>query len=96
MKEYLSTLNPEQFEAATTIDGSMLVLAGAGAGKTHTMITRVAHMIEEGVNPRNILLLTFTNKAANEMKERIINWLFSFTKENYKENLELQNIKSEF
>lgn len=72
MKEYLSTLNPEQFEAATTIDGSMLVLAGAGAGKTHTMITRVAHMIEEGIDPRSILLLTFTNKAAEEMVERAI------------------------
>lgn len=48
-KNYLETLNKGQYEAATTIDGPMLVLAGAGAGKTHTMITRVAHMIDQGI-----------------------------------------------
>ena len=66
-KNYLETLNKGQYEAATTIDGPMLVLAGAGAGKTHTMITRVAHMIDQGIPPEQILLLTFTNKAADEM-----------------------------
>ena len=69
-KNYLETLNKGQYEAATTIDGPMLVLAGAGAGKTHTMITRVAHMIDQGIPPEQILLLTFTNKAADEMMER--------------------------
>lgn len=69
-KNYLETLNKGQYEAATTIDGPMLVLAGAGAGKTHTMITRVAYMIDQGIPPEQILLLTFTNKAADEMMER--------------------------
>jgi Superfamily I DNA and RNA helicases len=69
-KDFLTILNPAQKEAATTFDGPMLILAGAGAGKTHTIISRVACMIKEGIDPKSILLLTFTNKAAEEMIER--------------------------
>lgn len=75
MNNYISTLNKEQYEAATTIDGHLFVLAGAGSGKTRVLIARTAYMIESGINPKNILLVTFTNKAANEMKERIKNWI---------------------
>lgn len=64
------SLNKEQALAATTINGPLLILAGAGTGKTHTLIARISCMVEHGVNPSNILLLTFTNKAANEMVER--------------------------
>ena len=70
-EEILNKLNPGQKEAATTLDGPMLVLAGAGAGKTHTMTSRVAYMIDQGIEPKQILLLTFTNKAADEMMERV-------------------------
>lgn len=68
---YLKKLNKEQFEAATTIDGKLLILAGAGSGKTATLVARVAYMIDNGIDPASILLLTFTNKAAREMRERI-------------------------
>lgn len=68
--EYIEKLNENQREAATTIDGPMLVLAGAGSGKTHTMISRLAYMIDNGISPKSILLLTFTNKAAKEMIDR--------------------------
>jgi DNA helicase-2/ATP-dependent DNA helicase PcrA len=71
----LSKLNPEQLDAATTINGPMLVLAGAGTGKTFTMTCRTANMIEQGINPEQILMLTFTNKAAKEMKDRLVNIL---------------------
>lgn len=71
----LDKLNPEQQDATTTIDGPMLILAGAGTGKTATMTHRAAYMIENGISPHNILMLTFTNKAANEMKERLIKML---------------------
>lgn len=70
-KEYLNSLNKEQYYAATTLDGPMLILAGAGSGKTHTIISRVSYMIDQGVDPSEILLLTFTNKAADEMINRI-------------------------
>lgn len=70
--EYLDKLNKNQREAATTIYGNLLILAGAGSGKTATLIARTAYMIDSGINPENILLLTFTNKAAEEMKNRII------------------------
>ena len=69
---YLDKLNKEQREAATTIYGNLLILAGAGSGKTYTLVSRIAYMIDSGINPENILLLTFTNKAAEEMKKRII------------------------
>ena len=71
MKPFLTNLNPAQYEAATTLDGPVLIIAGAGSGKTFVLISRVANMIDEGISPEEILLLTFTNKAANEMKERI-------------------------
>ena len=69
MLDYKS-LNKAQYEAVMHDKGPALLLAGAGTGKTRTLIYRVAHLIESGVSPESILLLTFTNKAANEMKER--------------------------
>ena len=72
MNQIFEKLNPEQFEAATHMDGPLLIIAGAGSGKTHTLISRVIHLVENGVKPESILLLTFTNKAADEMKSRAI------------------------
>lgn len=70
MINYEKILNPEQRQAATAGDGPLLVLAAAGTGKTHTLVYRVAHLLERGVPPEAILLLTFTNRAAMEMLER--------------------------
>jgi len=64
------TLNPEQFEASMHMEGPAAIMAGAGSGKTHTLMNRVAHLIDSGVNPERILMLTFTNAAADEMKRR--------------------------
>ncbi len=65
--DYQHELNPAQYEAATSLNGPHLIIAGAGTGKTRTIVYRVAYMVELGVKPDAILLLTFTRKAANEM-----------------------------
>ncbi len=68
--DYAGELNEAQHDAATTLDGPVLVIAGAGSGKTRTLVYRVARLVESGVNPGQILLLTFTRKAAEEMLRR--------------------------
>jgi len=73
--DYAAELNEQQLAAVTAPPGPLLVIAGAGSGKTRTLTYRVAYLLENGINPRNILLLTFTNKAARQMLERVANLL---------------------
>ena len=70
LRDFASELNPQQAAAATHADGPLLIIAGAGTGKTRTLVYRVAHLIERGVAAERILLLTFTRRAAQEMLSR--------------------------
>ena len=101
-------LNERQLEAVKTTDGPLLVLAGAGSGKTKVLTLKVAHLVESGIDPSSILAITFTNKAANEMKSRIYNILgpiayqihistfHSFGLSIIKENTEYLDLKRNF
>ncbi len=75
MNNILDELNEEQKRAATIVDGPILILAGAGSGKTKTITSRLAYLLSIGIDPANTLTLTFTNKAANEMRERALSMI---------------------
>src|SRR5437762_5353240 len=69
--DYAAELNQQQYAAVTALPSPALVIAGAGSGKTRTLTYRVAYLLEQGISPDRILLLTFTNKAAREMMRRV-------------------------
>ena len=104
--EYLNELNKNQLEAVKHMDGPCLVLAGAGSGKTKVLTTRIAHLINEGIPSNNILAITFTNKAAEEMKDRVgslvynnysfVGTFHSFGLKIIKENYKHLNLNSNF
>ena len=73
--DYADELNPQQYDAATAGDGPLLIIAGAGTGKTRTLIYRLAYLVETGTRPEQIVLLTFTRRAANDMTARATNLL---------------------
>lgn len=71
LPDYLAELNPDQLKAAQTLQGPVLIQAGAGSGKTKTVIARIHNLIDHGIDPEHILAITFTNKAAQELKNRL-------------------------
>ncbi|MBE6155540.1 MAG: ATP-dependent DNA helicase PcrA [Firmicutes bacterium] len=104
--DYLEGLNKDQYQAATHINGPCLVIAGAGSGKTKVLTTRIANLISSGIKSSNILAITFTNKAANEMRQRVENLIgthyafvgtfHSFGLRIIKENYDILNLSKNF